>query len=115
MLARQGLTLRSLSARTRAIAGDRGISHGHIANLISGRDHPSTRVLELLAEALEVPPEHFAEYRLAALRNALDERAVGFDAAWRRYLELADPSPAADSSDTGRMTTRPSGRSSTTS
>jgi hypothetical protein len=45
-------------------------------------------VLEQIAAALAVDPAHFAEYRLAALRRSLDERAVGFQAACERYLEL---------------------------
>jgi hypothetical protein len=35
-----------------------------------------------------VPPETFAEYRLAQLRRELDPKRAGFDAARPRYLEL---------------------------
>jgi transcriptional regulator with XRE-family HTH domain len=63
-------------------------SHGHIANLASGHERPSRRALELIAHALELEPDYFAEYRLAELRDQLDERRVGFDAAYRRYRAL---------------------------
>lgn len=87
----RGLTYRALATRT--VEPDpqrRGVTAGHLANLVSGRSQPSIAVLRLLAEALEVEPESFVEYRLATLRRELDERAVGLDAAWRRYGELTD-------------------------
>jgi hypothetical protein len=49
---------------------------------------PTMTALELIAAALDVRAEHFAEYRLAALRRSLDEHAVGFQAACERYVEL---------------------------
>lgn len=85
----RGLTYRALAGRTRQLDEDgNGVSTGHLANLVSGRSRPSMPVLELIASALDVHPEHFAEYRLAALRRSLDECAVGFQAACERYLEL---------------------------
>ena len=64
------LSYRALSERTRRAdaAGD-GLTHGHLANLVAGRARPSPRALELIAGALEVEPDHFAEYRLAELRD----------------------------------------------
>lgn len=85
----RGVTYRGLAARTREIdRSGAGVSTGHLANLVSGRNRPTMIVLELIAAALDVRAEHFAEYRLAALRRSLDERAVGFRAACDRYLEL---------------------------
>lgn len=85
------VTYRSLAARTRELdAHGGGITSGHLANIVSAHSRATLPVLELLAAALDVPPEHFAEYRLALMRQSLDEHAVGFDAAWRRYSELAD-------------------------
>ena len=83
------ITYRALAARTQLI--DRhgnGLSYSHIANLASGRDTPSRHALELLARAFELPASYFAEYRLAELRRQLDEREVGFAAAYRTYQTL---------------------------
>jgi transcriptional regulator with XRE-family HTH domain len=89
LMTEQQLSYRALSERTHHAdpAGD-GLTHGHLANLVAGRTRPSRRALELIAHALELEPDHFAEYRLAALRDQLDERRVGFDAAYRRYTAL---------------------------
>lgn len=54
------MTLRRLHSGTRAVRPDH---------------------LEVIAEALGVAPEFFAEYRLWKAREALDPRVVGFDAA----------------------------------
>lgn len=72
------LSYRALSERIRcADPAGIGLTHGHLANLIAGRARPSRRALELIARALELAPDHFAEYRLAELRDQLDERRVG--------------------------------------
>jgi hypothetical protein len=42
---------------------------------------PPLALMEALARALDVPPETFAEYRLAKVRQLLDEQAVGLDQA----------------------------------
>jgi transcriptional regulator with XRE-family HTH domain len=82
------LTYRALAARTRELDPQRGVSTGHLANLVSGRSRPSIPILEIVARALEVYPTEFAEYTLAQLREELDPTRAGFDAAWRRYREL---------------------------
>jgi len=100
LMRERGLTYRALASRTCEHAGDAsGVTSGHLANLVSGRNRASAPVLELIATALDVRPEYFAEYRLAVLRRSLDERAVGFDAACRRYSELTRVAP-------GRVSTR---------
>jgi transcriptional regulator with XRE-family HTH domain len=82
------LTYRALAARTRELdPASSGVSTGHLANL-SGRSRPSIPVLELIANALGVDPDVFAEYPLAQLRRELDPSRAGFDAAWQRYREL---------------------------
>jgi transcriptional regulator with XRE-family HTH domain len=88
------ITYRALAARTQLI--DRhgnGLSYSHIANLASGRDTPSRHALELLARAFELPVSYFAEYRLAELRRQLDEREVGFAAAYRTYQTISRHRP----------------------
>ena len=85
----RAVTYRALAAITRQVdPAGRGLTHGHIANLASGHERPSRRALELLAAAFALAPGHFAEHRLAELREQLDERRVGFDAAYRRYRAL---------------------------
>lgn len=59
------------------------------AGVPSRTRYPSIETLERLAEALEVSPAEFAEYRLARARELLDERARGLDEALR-CLEAFD-------------------------
>lgn len=83
-----GLTYRALAQRTRhADPTGQGLSHGHLANLTRG-EHPSARALDLLAAAFDLAPAYFPEHRLAQLRHDLDERRVGFTAAYQRYATL---------------------------
>jgi len=90
----QGISYRALAARTRLIdTTGNGLSHSHLVNLTAGRELPSRRALELLASAFELSPDYFAEYRLAELRRQLDERQVGFDAAYRTYRTLSRRRP----------------------
>lgn len=89
LMSERQLSYRALANATRrADPVGEGLTHGHLANLVAGRARPSMRALELLAAALELPPSHFAEYRLADLRRQVDERAVGLRAALRRYRQL---------------------------
>ena len=90
LMREHAISYRALAAQTRLL--DRhgpGISHSYLVNLAAGREIPSRRVLELLASAFELSPHHFAEYRLAELRRQLDERQVGFAAAYRTYQTLS--------------------------
>jgi transcriptional regulator with XRE-family HTH domain len=85
----RAVTYRALGVITREIdPAGRGLTHGHIANLVSGHERPSRRALELLAAAFDLQAGYFAEHRLAELREQLDECRVGFDAAYRRYRTL---------------------------
>jgi len=76
----RGLTYRSLADITRELNG-KGMTHGHLNQLAAGREKPSLRAMELLAQACDVPPEHFAEYRLAAAMRELDPEVVGLEQA----------------------------------
>lgn len=69
-----------------------GTSAAQIAAIERGTRRPSLRTMAALAEALEVAPTIFAEYRLALARHALDERKVGLVQAITR-LESADWRP----------------------
>ncbi len=85
----RGISYRGLAAQTRLLDTGNGLSHSYLVNLAAGRELPSRRVLELLASAFELSPDYFAEYRLAELRRQLDERQVGFDAAYGTYQTLS--------------------------
>ena len=75
-----GMTYRALANATREQDG-RGLTHAHINMLVNGRDKPSLRAMELIAQACKVAPEYFAEYRLAAAMRELDPDVVGFERA----------------------------------
>jgi len=65
-----------------AYAVDReGTSAAQIAAIERGVRRPSARTMAALAEAMEVSPTVFAEYRLALARHVLDERKVGLEQA----------------------------------
>lgn len=80
LMERRGLTYRALADATRNLDG-KGMTHAHINMLANGHDRPSLRAMELIAEACEVQPEHFAEYRLATAMRELDPTEVGFEQA----------------------------------
>lgn len=80
MMAERGLTYRGLSQLTREIDG-KGLTHAHINMLGNGRERPSGRAMTLIARALEVEPEYFAEYRLSAAMKELDPNLVGLEQA----------------------------------
>jgi transcriptional regulator with XRE-family HTH domain len=85
----QHLSYRALAGLTRGADPDgRGVSHAYLCALVAGREYPSRRAIQLLATSLHIDPDRFAEYRIAELRAELNGREVGFQAAWRRYLEL---------------------------
>jgi transcriptional regulator with XRE-family HTH domain len=75
-----GLTYRELAQRTRELDG-RGMTHAHINMLANGHDRPSTRAMELIADACGIEPSYFAEYRLALAMRELDPGEVGFEQA----------------------------------
>jgi transcriptional regulator with XRE-family HTH domain len=73
-----GLTYRALAART-------GLSAGYLNHLVHGnRPVPSNDVIETLAGALGVEPEHFREYRLRVITERLEELPDLVDRLYRR-------------------------------
>lgn len=52
-----------------------------INQMIRGELTPSLNALKAIAKALGVPPETFAEYRLAMARRSLDPGEVGLETA----------------------------------
>jgi transcriptional regulator with XRE-family HTH domain len=80
LMSEHELSYRKLADETRRLDG-RGMTHAHINMLANGRDKPSTRAMELIAEVCEVEPAYFAEYRLAMAMRDLDPNQVGLEQA----------------------------------
>jgi len=96
LLDEHGATLRGVASRTRELdETGRGMNHTYISAVLNGRESPSPRSLELLARALDIDPEFFIEYRMGKLREAINPRVVGFEAAARRFADLSGESAAA--------------------
>ncbi len=75
----QGVTYRQLAART-------GLSAGYLNHLVHGnRPVPSNDVVTTLAEALEVEPEHFREYRLRVITERLEAMPEMIDRLYKRF------------------------------
>jgi transcriptional regulator with XRE-family HTH domain len=73
-----GLTYRGLAARTE-------LSAGYLNHLVHGnRPVPSNDVVERLAGALGVEPEHFREYRLRVITDRLESMPDLIDRLYRR-------------------------------
>jgi transcriptional regulator with XRE-family HTH domain len=80
LMEERSLSFRSLAEATRQLDG-RGMTHAHINMLANGHDKPSMRALELIAQACDVQPDYFAEYRLATAMRELDPAEVGLEQA----------------------------------
>jgi transcriptional regulator with XRE-family HTH domain len=69
----------------RALAGKTGLSAGYLNHLVHGnRPVPSNEVVETLAGALDVEPEHFREYRLRVIAERLEGMPDLVDRLYRR-------------------------------
>jgi transcriptional regulator with XRE-family HTH domain len=78
LMADEGVTYRELAARTR-------LSAGYLNHLVHGnRPVPSDTVVETLASALGVEPEHFREYRLRVITDRLEAMPELIDRLYRR-------------------------------
>lgn len=80
LMAERGLTFRALAEVTRGLDG-KGLTHAYLNQLAKGHDKASLRAMELIAQACEIDPDYFAEYRLAAGMRRLDPDQVGLDCA----------------------------------
>lgn len=73
-----GVTYRELAART-------SLSAGYLNHLVHGnRPVPSNDVVKTLADALEVEPEHFREYRLRVITDRLEAMPELIDRLYKR-------------------------------
>jgi transcriptional regulator with XRE-family HTH domain len=73
-----GVTYRALAEKT-------SLSAGYLNHLVHGnRPVPSNEVVETLATALGVEPEHFREYRLRTITERLEAMPELIDRLYRR-------------------------------
>ena len=78
LMGETGLTYRGLAAKT-------GLSAGYLNHLVHGnRPVPSNDVVETLAGALDVEPEHFREYRLRVITEKLEAMPDLVDRLYKR-------------------------------
>lgn len=96
---KRGLSQENLAFETQRHGA--GVSTAAVRVYEAGRSRPGRAVYEAIAKALGVAPEEFPEYRLAVMREALDESVVGLEAALemlalieRRAKAAPDPSGA---------------------
>jgi transcriptional regulator with XRE-family HTH domain len=57
------------------------VPHSTIMATLNGRRYPTISVMDAVAQALDIDPHTWPEYRLAIARHELDERAVGLESA----------------------------------
>ncbi len=78
LMAESGVTYRELASRT-------DLSAGYLNHLVHGnRPVPSNGVVQTLAGALEVEPEHFREFRLRSITERLEEMPELIDRLYKR-------------------------------
>ncbi len=78
LMGETGTTYRALADRTK-------LSAGYLNHLVHGnRPVPSNDVVETLASALGVEPEHFREYRLRVITQRLEQMPELIDRLYRR-------------------------------
>ena len=78
LMAETGVTYRGLADRT-------SLSAGYLNHLVHGnRPVPSNDVVETLAGALGVDPEHFREYRLRTITERLEQMPELVDRLYKR-------------------------------
>jgi transcriptional regulator with XRE-family HTH domain len=76
-----GLTYRALADKTK-------LSAGYLNHLVHGnRPVPSNDVVQTLAGALGVEPEHFREYRLRVITDRLEAMPELIDRLYKRLGE----------------------------
>jgi transcriptional regulator with XRE-family HTH domain len=78
LMGETNLTYRGLAAKT-------DLSAGYLNHLVHGnRPVPSNDVVERLADALGVEPEHFREYRLRVITERLEQMPELIDRLYKR-------------------------------
>ena len=78
LMEESGLTYRALATKT-------GLSAGYLNHVVHGnRPVPSNDIVERLAGALGVEPEHFLEYRVRTITDQLERMPDLVDRLYRR-------------------------------
>lgn len=78
LLAETGLTYRQLAAKTE-------LSAGYLNHIVHGnRPVPANDVIETLAQALGVEPEHFLEYRVRVITEKLERLPEMVDRLYKK-------------------------------
>ena len=85
LLSEHDISLREVSRRT--MRHNEWGRPSSLSLLLNGDLRPTLEAMEHIAQAIGVPPETFAEYRLASARRALDPEAVGLRRALRNLGE----------------------------
>ena len=79
LMGETGVTYRALADKTK-------LSAGYLNHLVHGnRPVPSNDVIERLAGALDVDPEHFREYRLRVITDKLERMPDMVDRLYKRF------------------------------
>ena len=80
--------MRDTGVTYRRLASETGLSAGYLNHLVHGnRPVPSNDVVEKLAAAFAVEPEHFREYRLRVITERLEQMPELIDRLYRRLGE----------------------------
>jgi transcriptional regulator with XRE-family HTH domain len=78
LMGETGVTFRALAAQTK-------LSAGYLNHLVHGnRPVPSNEIVQKLAGALGVEPEHFREYRLRVITEGLEAMPDMIDRLYKR-------------------------------
>jgi hypothetical protein len=89
VMAREGVSFRRLAALTRAQdPAGKGLHYAFLSDVVRRKETASPRSIELVARALGLQPCKFAEYRLAVVRRAFDDRELGLDGALQNARTL---------------------------
>lgn len=86
--AKTGLTQDDVAFEARQHGAPSTFTGSWISQLRRGSRPLAVDVLQGIAGALGVEPEHFAEYRLARIRQLFDEREIGLKEAIRNLTAL---------------------------
>ena len=77
--------MNELGVTYRGLAGKTALSAGYLNHLVHGnRPVPSNDVIKRLANALDVDPEHFREYRLRVITDKLERMPELVDRLYKR-------------------------------
>src|SRR3954471_10535914 len=78
--------MNELGVTYRGLAGKTDLSAGYLNHLVHGnRPVPSNEVIKRLADALDVDPDHFREYRLRVVTEKLERMPAEIDRLYKRF------------------------------